>query len=382
MTLDVVAPTGAGLVSRYTSGGALFVHADDGTLVPPSLPLVVEAGDDLPMRAAGRSRTLLSEDGVRLVAAALPFDGSLPAQLVALLDDDGDAAPAHSTGGGHASPLWQPETPPAAYRDAVRAALRLIDEGGLRKVVLARSMVGPAPTPDALVHALHELCRRDPHAYVFAMPLPPTDSLPRGVIAGASPELLVRRRGLDVLSRPLAGSAPRSADPVADAAAAELLRASDKENAEHRFVVEAVADSLTPFCSELAVDREPSLDRTATVWHLASTVRGRLRDRDTTAIDLAAALHPTPAIGGTPREAALRAIGEIETVPRGFYAGCTGWVDRHGDGDWVVTLRCVEVRGDRARLFAGGGIVAGSDPDAELAETDAKFATLLRAFAV
>ncbi|MHB8719310.1 MAG: isochorismate synthase [Candidatus Dormibacteria bacterium] len=379
MSLDVAAPSAASLVSRYTADGALFMHGDDGILVPASMPLLVEPGDDLPMRVAGRCRTLLSEAGVRLVAAALPFDGSLPVQLVPLLDADaGDPQP---DGGVDAGPplAWTPETAPDAYRDAVGAAVRRIERGELRKVVLARSMRGPAPAPRALRVALEALHRRDPHAYVFAMPLPATSVLPRGLIAGASPELLVSRRGLEVLSRPLAGSAPRGADAATDAAAAALLRASAKENAEHRFVVEAVADSLAPFCSELAVDRAPSLDPTATVWHLASSVRGRLRDRDTTAIDLAAALHPTPAVAGTPRPAALAAIAEIETVPRGFYAGCTGWVDSAGDGEWVVTLRCIEVRSGQARLFAGGGIVAGSDPDAELAETDAKFATMLGA---
>ena len=378
MTLDLGVDTG--VIDRYDDGGALFVHDDTGIVVPPSLPLIIEAGDELPMRAAGRTRTLLSEDGVALVAAALPFDGSVPAELVALLEGEA-ASGTRVRDGAAAATAWRAEMPPAAYRDAVREAVRRIESGALAKVVLARSMVGPAPSHAALVHALAALRRRDPHAYVFAMPVPATDTLPRGCVAGASPELLVRRSGLDVLSRPLAGSAPRLADAAADRAAAERLRGSAKDNAEHRFVVEAVADALAPHCVELDVDREPSLDATATVWHLATTVRGRLRDRDTTAIDLAAALHPTPAIGGTPRAAALAAIAGIEEVPRGFYAGCTGWVDRHGDGEWVVTLRCVEVRGDTARLFAGGGIVAASDPDEELAETDAKFATLLDAFA-
>lgn len=379
MRLDTVLAGSAGAVARWPEGGALFAVDDDAIVVAPTLPLIVDAGDDLHMRAAGRSRTLLSEDGVELVAAALPFDGSMPAELVPLLASDPEPPPSVLPRGTATPPAWHAEMPADEYRAAVVEAVRRVRAGDVGKVVLARSLAGAAPPHHGLVRALIALRRRDPHAHLFAMPLPPTDTLPHGVIAGASPELLVRRRGTAVLSRPLAGSAPRSPDPAVDAAAATRLRASAKENAEHRFVVEAVADTLAPHCVELDVDRSPSLDATATVWHLASTVRGRLRDRDTTAIDLAAALHPTPAVGGTPRAAALRAIADIETVPRGFYAGCAGWVDRQGDGDWVVTLRCIEVRGATARLFAGGGIVAGSDPDEELAETDAKFATMLEA---
>jgi isochorismate synthase len=199
------------------------------------------------------------------------------------------------------------------------------------------------------------------------------------MLLGATPEVLVQRRGKIVMSTPLAGTAPRSADAAADRDAAERLRASAKDAVEHRIVVEAVADTLAPLCTALTVDQRPSLRGTATVWHLATGIRGLLRAPEPSALDLAAALHPTPAVCGTPRDVALRTIGEIESVARSLYAGFVGWMDGDGDGEWAVSLRCLEVRGETARLFAGAGIVEASDPAAELAETDLKFRTLLEA---
>jgi isochorismate synthase len=266
-----------------------------------------------------------------------------------------------------------PVPTPEEYRAAVADAVERIDRSDLRKVVLARTIdvdAGRELDPRLLAHRLRAV---DPDAYTFAAP---TDD---GVIVGASPELLVSRHGREVRSNPLAGSAPRSGDPDEDRANAEALASSAKDREEHVIVVEAVAEVLAPFCEELAGDPEPVLRETPNVWHLSTTFRGILRDPAPTALDLVSELHPTPAIAGTPTDAALAAIDELESFDRGRYAGPVGWVDANGDGEWAIALRCAELRGDRAILYAGAGIVAGSDPASELEETERKFRAFLDA---
>jgi isochorismate synthase len=266
------------------------------------------------------------------------------------------------------------EVPAAdAYENAVREAAVRIRRGEIRKVVLARTVevtAGRQLDPRRLAHRLRAV---DPAAYTFALPV---DS---GVLVGASPELLVSRRGLEVRSNPLAGSAPRSGDPGEDRANAEALVRSDKDREEHAIVVDAVAETLRPFCVELTWDPEPVLHETPNVWHLSTRFRGVLRDPAPTALDLVAALHPTPAVAGEPRDAALATIAELEPFDRGRYSGAVGWVDADGDGEWAIALRCAELRGDRAVLYAGAGIVADSDPARELDETERKFRAFLDA---
>jgi isochorismate synthase len=262
---------------------------------------------------------------------------------------------------------------PDGYRDAVAAAVERIRGGELRKVVLARTIevrAGRTFDPRLLAHRLRAV---DPDAYTFAMP---TDD---GVIVGASPELLVSRYGREVRSNPLAGSAPRSGDPDEDRANAEALASSAKDREEHAIVVDAVAETLRPFCERLSWDPEPVLRETPNVWHLSTRFAGTLRDPAPTALDLVAGLHPTPAVAGTPTDAALAAIAELEPFDRGRYAGPVGWIDANGDGEWAIALRCAELIGDRATLYAGAGIVAGSNPDAELEETERKFRAFLDA---
>ena len=152
---------------------------------------------------------------------------------------------------------------------------------------------------------------------------------------------------------------------------------SNKDREEHAIVVEAVAETLGAFCEELRWDPEPVLLPTANVWHLSTRFRGVLRDAETSVLQLVGALHPTPAVGGWPREAALDAIQRLEPFERGSYAGPVGWIDAEGDGEWAIALRCAELSGDRAALFAGAGIVADSDPEAELDETERKFRAFL-----
>jgi menaquinone-specific isochorismate synthase len=192
-------------------------------------------------------------------------------------------------------------------------------------------------------------------------------------LVGATPELLVSRDGDRVLSRVLAGTAPRGGDPVADRRLVAGLVASDKDQQEHRLAVESLVEALEPHVTRLAAAAEPGVLELSNVTHLATDVTADLHD-GSHVLDLLAALHPTAAVGGTPREAALTAIAELEGMHRGRYSGPTGWVDAAGDGEWGLALRCAQLTGRSARLFAGCGIVAGSDPAAELAETQAKFA--------
>ncbi len=390
------------LLSAYRADGFLFERAGVGVVGAGAAARVTEAGGPgREARLAARALEVLrsirrADPGAPPVAVgALPFDPGRPAELVvparaAVRRERGRTlwvavgAPGSSpveVGGRRLVPAaphapfrevqLRPEPPPGTYADLVREALRRIGAGRLRKVVLARSLVvdaGRALDPVTLAWRLRAV---DPERFAFAAPTA------GGVLVGASPELLVRRTGRAVESAPLAGSAPRSGDPAEDRALAEGLLASAKDREEHAVVVEAVARALRPFCEELAWDREPVLLPTANVWHLATRFRGRLREPAPSALELVGALHPTPAVGGAPREEALHAIAELEPFERGAYAGPVGWMDAEGDGEWAIALRCAELAGTAARLFAGAGIVAGSEPEGELDETERKFRAFL-----
>jgi isochorismate synthase len=275
------------------------------------------------------------------------------------------------------------EPSPATYARWVREALGALEDGRdpLRKVVLARSLrvQGAVPfEPMSLAARLGQ----DPGVVPYVVALPVDAGEAPAWLVGASPELLVSRRGLQVLSHPLAGSARRRADPLEDAAAAQALLASAKDHDEHRYVVEAITDALTPWCVSLQAPAQPALERTASMWHLGTRIEATLRDPATPVAALLAALHPTPAVCGTPRAAALAAIRALEPQSRGFYAGAVGWMDAQGDGEWYVAIRCARVQGHVARVYAGAGIVAGSQPALEVAETAAKFGALLTALGV
>lgn len=273
------------------------------------------------------------------------------------------------------------EPAPATYGAHVATALAAmsassgnVDGATLRKVVLSRTLVAEAEA-DIDIPAVIAALQRDADATVFVLPLPSDDALPR-VLVGASPELLVSRQGRHVASSPLAGSARRHADPVADRDAAAQLLASDKNRREHATVVEWIADHLAPFCESLHVPDAPTVSATSSMWHLKTAITGRLHADPASALTLAQALHPTPAVCGVPLEAAYRTIQALEHRPRGFFTGAVGWTDRSGDGHWVVAIRCAEIEGRQARLWAGAGIVPGSVPEQEVAETAAKFRTL------
>jgi isochorismate synthase len=216
----------------------------------------------------------------------------------------------------------------------------------------------------------------------YAVPLPVELGQAPAWLVGATPELLLRKRGAELLSHPLAGSARRSANAAEDERAAQALLASTKDHDEHRHVVEAIVEGLAPYCSHIDAQPRPVLHATASMWHLGTRIHATLKDPQASAAELLAQLHPTPAVCGTPRLAALQRIRELEPVPRGFYAGAVGWLDAQGDGDWYVAIRCARLQGTQLRLYAGAGIVAESQPEAEVAETAAKFAALLNALGV
>lgn len=264
----------------------------------------------------------------------------------------------------------------ASYRSAVAQAVERIRAGQMEKVVLSRSLT--LETEIDVAALLGRLGARNAHGYTFAIDLAPEDDGRRTLI-GASPELLLSRHGTRVRCHPLAGSIPRSADPQEDQRRAQGLLASSKDLHEHALVADMVADSLRPFCHSVTVPPLPSLIATPTMWHLGSEVTAELNEADMSSLALAMALHPTPAVCGHPAATARAFISEAEGFDRGFFAGLVGWMDANGDGEWAVTLRCADVRAHSATLYAGAGIVAGSDPELEYLETSGKLRTMLRA---
>jgi menaquinone-specific isochorismate synthase len=252
----------------------------------------------------------------------------------------------------------------AAWESVVAGAVARIGAGELEKVVLARDLVATADEDIDVRWPLRQLADHYEMCWTFHV-----DGL-----FGATPELLVRReRGL-VTSRVLAGTIRRSGDDEHDLALAGQLARSSKDLEEHEYAVRSVAESLAPYCSSTNVPEVPFVLHLPNVMHLATDVAGVVHDSDgATVLELAAALHPSAAVGGTPTKRAVEMIAELEGMDRGRYAGPVGWMDASGDGEFGIALRSAELDGNQVRLFAGCGIVADSDPEAELAEAQAKF---------
>lgn len=272
-----------------------------------------------------------------------------------------------------------PVPDPEVYMNGVKQGIKKIQDGDLNKIVISRSLDVKSSEKIDKQKLLRELAEHNKHGYTFAVNLPKDEDENSKTLIGASPELLVSRNGMQVISNPLAGSRPRSDDPVEDKRRAEELLASPKDLHEHAVVVEAVAAALRPYCHTLHVPEKPSVIHSETMWHLSTEVKGELKDLNTTSLELAIALHPTPAVCGTPMEEAREVIQEIEPFDREFFTGMLGWSDLNGDGEWIVTIRCAEVQENTLRLYAGAGVVAESKPEDELAETSAKFQTMLKA---
>ena len=257
---------------------------------------------------------------------------------------------------------------PATWCASVATAVERIGRGELAKVVLARDLLVSADVPLDPRRLLRRLAARFPDCWTFAV-----DGL-----LGATPELLLRRSGRQLSARVLAGTAPRGAG-ADDQRLADALIGSAKDRAEHAIAVDSLVRALEPYCTRLDAPAEPDLLTLANVRHLASDISGTQRSRGPRGaaglLELIGAVHPTAAVCGTPTRDAAAVIAELEGMDRGRYAGPVGWLDARGDGEFGLALRCAELVGDdTARLFAGCGIVAGSDPTAELAETQSKFA--------
>lgn len=276
------------------------------------------------------------------------------------------ARPQPSTNSYTVAPLTNVDT----YLAAVTAARDAVRDGRITKAVIARDIAVESSAPIDLHAVLLRLKVSFGSSYRYAFD---------GLI-GASPELLVEVDNGAVRSNPLAGTTARTGDPATDSRLAAELLASAKNQIEHRVVVDMVHDTLLPYCSYLDWEPEPSVVAVANVQHLGTRVEGRLSS-DTHVLDLARALCPTPALGGAPRDEAIALIKRVEGMSRGFYGGAVGWCDARGNGTFAVTIRCAlfDATRTRARLFAGGGIVADSEPLAELAETQAKFQAMLSA---
>jgi menaquinone-specific isochorismate synthase len=258
------------------------------------------------------------------------------------------------------------------WMSVVADAVARISAGDLEKVVLARDLVARADERIDVRWPVHRLTGSYPMCWTFHV-----DGM-----FGATPEMLVRReRGL-VTSRVLAGTIRRTGDDERDLALAATLARSSKDLEEHEYAVRSVADALEPHCSSMNVPEAPFVLHLPNVMHLATDVNGVVHDAATvSSLQLAEALHPSAAVGGTPTTVATDLIDEIEGMGRGRYAGPVGWMDANGDGEWGIALRSAEVVGDTVRLFAGCGIVADSDPEAELAEAQAKFVPVRDALA-
>jgi isochorismate synthase len=259
--------------------------------------------------------------------------------------------------------------PPESYVSAVAEARGLIRGGKLEKVVLAREVRVEAGSPFRLDAVFDGLRSAFPSCFCFCV------GTREGGFIGASPELLVRREGARVASVALAGSSRRSADPAVDDHLGQRLLRSDKDRKEHAIVASRIERALAPLSVWVAAGSEPELIKVANIQHLATPVRAQLTE-PVSAVELAGILHPTPGVGGEPWEVA-RDVMPLERMDRGWYAAPVGWMDSAEDGDFCVALRCALVSGNVAHCYAGVGVVADSDPEAELAESEVKLQALL-----
>lgn len=258
---------------------------------------------------------------------------------------------------------------PDSWCSSVAAATQRLASGEGQKVVLARGIEIVTDQPVRPSVVLSHLRRSFPYSHLFCV----------DGFVGASPELLVQRSDAIVRAHPMAGTAPRSGDPEADARLGASLLSSTNTRDEHRHTIAMVHDTLLPWCSYLDEEAEPSIVALANVQHLGTRLEGRLSEPIASVLELVGALHPTPAVGGMPRDVALTMINELEGLERGRYAGPVGWVDGQGNGTWIVGIRSAQINDRSTIAYAGVGIVADSVPETELAETRAKLQTLLGA---
>ena len=362
--LEVTGPRALAEAAAWWQAHSAGLDVDDRAGVPGSGPVVFASVAFDP--AAGTSVFVVPEVvvGRRGGAAWVTTTGDAdPADVLA-------SSPATVPAGPGRLRYADGALDPASWCATVATAVERISAGELAKVVLARDLLVTADAPLDARSLLARLAARFPDCWTFAV-----DGL-----LGATPELLLRRTGRRLSSRVLAGTAPRGAGADDERLAADLL-SSTKDRAEHALAVDSLVRALEPYCTTLTAPAEPELLTLANVRHLATDVTGVQRGSGARGraglLELVGAVHPTAAVCGTPTDAAAALIGELEGMDRGRYAGPVGWLDARGDGEFGLALRCAELSDEdpaSARLFAGCGIVAGSDPAAELAETQAKFA--------
>ena len=361
------------------AAGGMLVSGDRGPDI--ALPAPADAG---PGRIGRLALAALADRPGSLACGLVPFDHAQAPRLFVVeqpvrrrLDvDDTVGATASAAAASIAAPAGAAvphEETDEQYQRAVAAALERIAEGSLRKVVLARRLEVHLRGLDAgAVWA--RLAARNPHGYTFAV------REGADVFLGASPELVSAIDDSGFATHPLAGSAPRGDSTARDAARGSALLASQKDRREHGFVVDHIVARLAPLLGRLDVPSAPGLFATDAMLHLGTRVTGALRP-DVSCLEAALTIHPTPAVCGVPSARALHEIRRLEPAGRDGYAGLVGWMDARGHGQWALALRCALLRGRRARLYAGAGVVAGSAPEAEHAETAAKFATMTAALA-
>ncbi|MBV9951089.1 MAG: isochorismate synthase [Acidimicrobiia bacterium] len=366
---DGIGLAGRGEAARFPAPGALdalaAIEVDDevgragcGAVAFGALPFLPDAAAELivPATVVGRA-----EDGTRWVTSIGP--AGAPPEPPELPDAEAPSTVEPSTFS------VRPGRPPDEWTDAVARATKRIRDGELDKVVLAREVLVDADAPFDVATIITRLRTAYPDCFLTSI----------DGFVGASPELLVSRQGDVVRAHPMAGTTARRGDPQADARAASALFASPTYRHEHQVTIDVVHDTLLPFCSYIDYEPEPSVVALANVQHLATRVEGRLSHPPASVLDLVGALHPTPAVCGRPRAEALAVIAELEGFDRARYGGTVGWVDAAGNGTWAVAIRCAQIDGASARVFAGNGIVGDSDPDTELAETRAKLQAMLTA---
>lgn len=358
-----------------------------GVLARVSLPPAGSIhGDSLFRGAVNEAFAKARRAGVSnpILIGAIPFDQARPSCLYipqchelfdreTVLENLGPAPePAHRL---TAPPRHIPNR--ETYEAGVASAVAAFRRGEASKAVLARLCELELDRPVEADWLLQRLLEQNPVGFQFRVPL--ADG---GVLVGASPELLIRKSGATIQSNPLAGSARRSPDAADDEEIRRSLTVSEKDLREHAYVTGLMREVLEPLCDRLDLPQTPSTISTSTLWHLSTQISGTLHNPSLCALQIACALHPTPALCGYPTEAAHALIRRLEPFERGMFAGLVGWCDSKGDGEWAVAIRCGELRGSRVRLFAGAGIVEGSDPQAEWRETATKLSTMLRALGV
>ncbi|MBC6460761.1 chorismate-binding protein [Actinomadura sp. HBU206391] len=377
----VTADPAAGLLDRYSPGDCFFFASARYTLLAQGVFAAIPAGDrgTLPGRAAQALRDAEAAGHPRpVIVGTLPLDPGMPTWLVIPARVHWAAPlrpgpPPNRIPVAHAAIRDVPG--PAAFRAGIESALTRLDAGELDEITLTRALHLAGLTGTDQRELLRNLGRNDPCAHLYATDLPVNRTL-----LGSGPVPLVRRTGDRILVQALGDSTGRGADPATDRRLAAALIGSAVGRRRHALTVDAAAAALTPHCGELDVPGQPSLICTPTRWHLSTRLSGRLIDPTVSSLALATALRPAPP--GRGGSADGRVVEPTGPFGRNFHRSAVGWCDASGDGEWVVAGACAEIGADQMRLFTGTHVVAGTDPDTELADTSARLRTLLTALGV